>query len=185
MIEQKFCLHTIRPKLWKNGGGQTREIACSLPDEGYWRLSIADVTQEGPFSLFAGLSRILTVIEGSGLCLNIAGQTHNIGFLNPILFSGEDETVSILSDGSIRGFNLIFDQHAWRASAIADCPEYLQTIGTDVPALTAVYCVRGDVLIDDVECLTALEGAIYRNFVGSFSGSNDARALRIDLWASC
>ena len=142
------------------------------------------MTQEGPFSLFAGVSRILTVIEGSGLRLNIAGQTHNVGFLSPILFSGEDETVSILSDGSIRSFNLIFDQHAWRASAIADCPEYSQTIGTGVSALTAVYCVRGDVLLDDVECLTALEGAICRNFVGSFSGSNDARALRIDLWAS-
>ena len=88
MIEQKFCLHTIRPKSWKNGRGQTREIACSLPDEGYWRLSIADGTQEGPFSLFARLSRILTVIEGSGLRLNIAGQTHNFGSLNPIFFPG-------------------------------------------------------------------------------------------------
>ena len=45
------------------------------------------------------------VIEGSSRRLNIAGQTHNAGLLEPILFPGEDETVSILSDGSIRGFN--------------------------------------------------------------------------------
>ena len=51
-------------------------------------------------------------------------------------------------------------------------------------ALTAVYCIREDILLDGTDCLTALERAICRNFVGSFSGSNDARALRIDLWAS-
>ena len=115
--------------------------------------------------------------------LNIAGQTHNVGPLDSILFSGEDETVSILSDGSIRGFNLIFDEHAWRATAIADCTNKLQTIGTDVNALTAVNCIREDILLDGTDCLTALEGAIGGNFVGSFSGSNDSCALRIDLWA--
>ena len=146
-------------------------------------MSIADVMQEEPFSKVNGLSLILPVIEGSAPRLNIAGQTHNVGPLDPILFSWEDETVLILSDGSIRGFNLIFDEHAWRATAIADCPNKLQTIGTNVPALTAVYCIREDILLDGTDCLTALEGAICRNFVGSFSGSNDACALRIDLWA--
>ena len=141
------------------------------------------MTHEGPFSKFNGLSGILMVIEGSSPRLNIAGQTHNVGPLDSILFSGEDETVSILSDGSIRGFNLIFDEHAWRATAIADCTNKLQTIGTDVNALTAVNCIREDILLDGTDCLTALEGAICSNFVGSFSGSNDACTLRIDLWA--
>ena len=141
------------------------------------------MTHEGPFSKFNGFSGILLVIEGSSPRLNISGQTHNVGPLEPISFSGEDETVSILGDGSIRGFNLIFDNHAWCATAIADCPNKLQTIGTDVPALTVVYCIREDILLDGTDCLTALEGAIGGNFVGSFSGSNDSCALRIDLWA--
>ena len=123
------------------------------------------------------------VIGGSSPRLNIASQTHNVGLLEPILFSGEDETVSILSDGSIRGFNLIFDEHASGVATIADCTSKLQTIGTEVHALTAVNCTREDILLDGTDCLTALEGAICSNFVGSFSGSNDACALRIDLWA--
>ena len=91
------------------------------------------------------------MIEGSGPRLNIAGQTHNVGPLDPILFSGEDETVSILSDGSIRGFNLIFDEHAWRATAIADCTNKLQAIGTNVHALTAVNCIQEDILLDGTD----------------------------------
>ena len=146
-------------------------------------MSIADDTHEGPFSKFNGLSDILMVIEGGSRRLNIAGQTNNVGPLETILFSGEDERISILSDGSIRGFNLIFDKNAWRATAIADSSNNLQIIGTDVPARTAVYCIRGDIRLDGTDCLTALEGAICRNFVDSFSGSNDACVLRIDLWA--
>ena len=55
---------------WKNGGGVTREIA-RLDSDGamVWRLSIADVAVEGPFSKFAGMQRILTVIEGAGMRL--------------------------------------------------------------------------------------------------------------------
>jgi environmental stress-induced protein Ves len=54
---------------WKNGGGITHEILKQ--EHGgklLWRLSIAEVASDGPFSLFPGLSRILTVIEGARLC---------------------------------------------------------------------------------------------------------------------
>ena len=57
---------------WKNGGGVTHEIAKSEEDGAWlWRLSIAEVATDGPFSAFLGLSRILTVIEGEGLQLHL------------------------------------------------------------------------------------------------------------------
>ena len=34
-----------------------------------WRLSIAEVDEDGPFSLFEGMARILTVIDGKGMVL--------------------------------------------------------------------------------------------------------------------
>ena len=60
----------LTPRPWKNGGGVTREIAAHPPEAGLdgfdWRLSMADVASDGPFSAFPGIDRTLTVIEGAG-----------------------------------------------------------------------------------------------------------------------
>ena len=69
MIEQFFSRDTITATRWKNGGGVTREVAKSPSQAPFWRVSIANVDQEGPFSSFEGLDRILTVIEGKGMVL--------------------------------------------------------------------------------------------------------------------
>jgi environmental stress-induced protein Ves len=60
---------------WKNGGGETREIAvyppgASLDDFG-WRVSMASVRTDGPFSVFAGVDRTLCILEGEGMELTI------------------------------------------------------------------------------------------------------------------
>jgi environmental stress-induced protein Ves len=53
---------------WKNGGGLTREVMVSPPGAGFeafdWRVSIAEVRDAGPFSVFAGIDRVLTILEG-------------------------------------------------------------------------------------------------------------------------
>jgi environmental stress-induced protein Ves len=61
---------------WKNGGGETVEIACfpegaGLADFG-WRLSTARVAVAGPFSLFPGVDRTLAVLTGEALMLDFA-----------------------------------------------------------------------------------------------------------------
>jgi environmental stress-induced protein Ves len=54
---------------WKNGRGVTREIAAFPRDAGLdsfdWRVSMANVTQGGPFSIFPGVDRVLSVLEGT------------------------------------------------------------------------------------------------------------------------
>ncbi len=63
---------------WKNGGGVTVEIAIHPPgasvDAFDWRVSMATVAQDGPFSSFAGIDRTLAIIEGNGLALAISGR---------------------------------------------------------------------------------------------------------------
>ena len=58
---------------WKNGGGTTTELAQGLArasdQEWSWRISLADVEQSGPFSIFAGIDRITCVVEGDGMDL--------------------------------------------------------------------------------------------------------------------
>lgn len=95
---------------WKNGGGITHEIAREdRPGAPYWRLSIAEVAADGPFSAFPGLSRILTVIEGGGLWLDTPDGTLAALPFQPVAFSGDLPVTSRLVDRSIRDFNLIFD----------------------------------------------------------------------------
>jgi len=95
---------------WKNGGGVTREIAIERRGETLvWRLSMADVASDGPFSNFAGLQRILTVINGVGMdLLSPLGILH-ADYGRPVRFDGGMRVEAKLRDGPIRDFNLIFD----------------------------------------------------------------------------
>jgi len=60
---------------WKNGQGLTEEIAASPPgsdvDSFDWRLSIAHVGADGPFSVFAGVDRTIAVLDGAGMTLDL------------------------------------------------------------------------------------------------------------------
>ena len=95
---------------WKNGGGITHEIARShLGDNWVWRISIADVATDGPFSRFDGMSRILTVIEGKGVDLISSEGVIAARPLKPVSFSGEMDISSSLVDGEIKDLNIIFD----------------------------------------------------------------------------
>ncbi len=95
---------------WKNGGGVTHEIARE-DREGQirWRLSIAEVASDGPFSAFPGLSRILTVIEGAGLHLHTPdGRLDALPF-TPLGFSGDLAVTCRRVGGDVRDFNVIYD----------------------------------------------------------------------------
>lgn len=95
---------------WKNGGGITRDIAkATCGGEFVWRVSRADVSQEGPFSDFAGLLRVLTVISDSGMQLE-----HTSGVLQakpwvPVQFDGALQVSSKLDAGPLTDLNLMFD----------------------------------------------------------------------------
>lgn len=108
----------ISPAPWRNGGGVTRQIASgklgvagtleTVPGDGWdWRLSIADVESEGPFSAFTGMNRILTVIEGEGLAINIDGVEQRLDRYMPLRFDGGAATCATLPAGPIRDFNLM------------------------------------------------------------------------------
>jgi len=95
---------------WKNGGGLTEEIA-TYPDnatlDGFdWRISIAEVARDGPFSLFPGIDRTIALLEGAGMRLR-----HKDGDIvmrtpfEPHAFDGNDAVDCALLDGPIRDFN--------------------------------------------------------------------------------
>ena len=97
--------------LWKNGAGFTLEIARSQGEADFeWRISMADVTTSGPFSLFPNKQRIISVLEGDGMVLHVddlPAKTLNQGDI--FAFHGESQVQSELVDGAIRDLNLIYD----------------------------------------------------------------------------
>jgi len=117
--------HVYRPEdyafmPWKNGGGSTLEIVRqrSVDDSGYdWRLSIAQISADGPFSVFAGYSRIITVLHGDGMVLEVNGvESRALGPIQPMSFDGGAKVRCRLLGSPIEDFNLIYRHDRIQAS---------------------------------------------------------------------
>lgn len=129
---------------WKNSGGTTREIAQAKGPKGFaWRLSMADVETEGPFSAFPGMRRILTVIDGDGLELHDRDQAHVVPCCTPFHFAGDTQIRSVLRAGKIRDFNVIYDADRVGADVrVLDGPLH-KNICPDGRRILAVFGVTG------------------------------------------
>ncbi|MFF1925802.1 HutD family protein [Streptomyces sp. NPDC058221] len=104
---------------WKNGGGVTREIAASpgaATDTFDWRVSLADVTVDGPFSVFPGVDRTLTVVQGAGMDLMVGGEHHIVDEPYwPHDFPGDLETDGRLLAGPVVNLNVMYRRDRTRA----------------------------------------------------------------------
>jgi len=105
---------------WKNGGGVAVDIADAYRDGAtpgdwsamLWRLGRTEIIAAGPFSDLSGYDRILTVIGGRGLVLQIEGGAAPDARepFHPVRFRGEDRIVSRLEAGPVAVLNLIADR---------------------------------------------------------------------------
>lgn len=97
---------------WKNGGGVTREIMAWPPGAGFddfdWRLSMAEVRADGPFSSFPGVDRILAVLQGrlrltieSRRALSISPET------DPAAFPGDAAAYAVVEAGPVLDLNVM------------------------------------------------------------------------------
>jgi environmental stress-induced protein Ves len=98
---------------WKNGMGETVEIVVSPDgaslDDFDWRVSMAHVGSDGPFSLFAGMDRTLCVLEGDGIALAVAERPEVELSLasEPFAFPGDVAITSRLLGGPIIDLNVM------------------------------------------------------------------------------
>ncbi len=104
---------SCRTTPWKNGGGSTTEIAAepagSSLDDFDWRISMARVAADGPFSEFPGIDRTLAVINGKGLILTTGGNApiRLERGSEPIGFAGDIPTSARLTAGEITDLNVM------------------------------------------------------------------------------
>lgn len=95
---------------WKNGGGITRSIAKGMfGDSVAWTISRADVSQDGPFSDFAGMTRVLTVVSGGAMELRAPTHVIDARLWEPVTFDGALQVTSRLTRGPLTDLNLMFD----------------------------------------------------------------------------
>ena len=98
---------------WKNGGGITTEIIvhpanASMADFD-WRISMADVAQDGPFSIFPGIDRTLCILEGAGMSLSIDEREPVVLAMDsdPLPFAADVPVNAVLTGGSIVDLNVM------------------------------------------------------------------------------
>lgn len=98
---------------WKNGKGVTVELArAEVEGALLWRLSMAAVAEDGPFSLFPGIERNLTVISGPGFRLLGAGLSLDCPPLVPVAFPGDVELAATGTGGiASEDFNVMTARH--------------------------------------------------------------------------
>ncbi|MBB3005658.1 HutD/Ves family protein [Cupriavidus alkaliphilus] len=153
---QSFALADIAPTRWKNGGGNTREIAVWPPgagmDDFVWRLSVADIERDGPFSAFPGIDRQIVLLDGAGVALRAddGSFSHRLASVGePFAFSGDTSLESTLLDGATRDFNVMTRRGYCRARVEAFRAGFAVSAGSHTLCLLAVsgtWQAKGDAL---------------------------------------
>lgn len=103
---------------WRNGLGWTREILASpgAAEDWDWRLSIAEIEADAPYSAFPGVEREQVLLSGGGLALDLGAGDERL--LAPphgrLSFPGGVPAQARLLEGRAEVFNLM-----WRPARVA------------------------------------------------------------------
>ena len=142
----------LRRTPWKNGGGETVEMIVHPAGAGLatfdWRISMATVAADGPFSIFPAIDRTLSILDGAGLRLTI-GDRPAVTLTPsspPLTFAGDQPVTATLVGGTITDLNVMSRRghvrhHVERLMLDGRMP--LDTLSGS----TAVFCQTGSLTI--------------------------------------
>lgn len=138
---------------WRNGQGWTREIhvAAVAPGAAWdWRLSIAEIEADGPYSEFPGIGREQVLLSGEGLVLDFGDGEDRV--LAPPhgrqRFDGGRPVRARLAAGRVEVFNLM-----WRTGCVAPRLWHRPLVGSmllfvDPGSTWAVHVMAGRAHVD-------------------------------------
>jgi uncharacterized protein len=143
---------------WKNGLGMTTELLVQPTDATLetfdWRLSMARIGSDGPFSTFPGIDRLLMVLEGS-LTLVVDGHSHTLAPEDEaVRFAGEVAVYATLprkapeSSRSATDLNLMVRRGKCAAS-LSRRVVAPHVAWPPPPTTTAIFCKTADIRADD------------------------------------
>ncbi|CEJ14272.1 Protein Ves [bacterium YEK0313] len=172
---------------WKNGGGTATDYVVEHTADGdvAWRIGTAEIVRDGPFSDYAGVTRVFTIIRGPGLLLDFPGEgERRVAPDRPTRFAGAPAPFSRLDGAHATAFNLLMRDDAFagdveirRGQGLAEPVPAAGTIA--VVALDGVWQITGPA---GEARLTAGWTALADAAAGMvLKGSPDARAAVVRL----
>ena len=142
---------------WRNGLGSTVEIMKrTIPDseDFVWRISMADVVTDGPFSCFNNSDRTLLLLNGNGMTLDIkkeqTNSTETISLSDPLQgarFRGDDPTIATLHNGPITDFNIMTHRDHCDAEVVCGHEPEESNIAINCDE-ALIYCVTGELSVE-------------------------------------
>ena len=181
MTVERFDLRGIEPQPWKNGAGLTREIAFGGASgaDFDWRISLAEVARDAPFSAFPGIDRCIVLLRGAGMRLRSAASgidpvidpaiepaiDHTLTTpLAPFRFSGDVTLDAVLVDGACSDFNVMTRRGVFRSEVSCE-RSATELRGGDV---TLLLCSDGEwqVEADQASTLSPTQVLLWRAPVG-------------------
>lgn len=137
---------------WKNGLGETTEIAVhpegATVDTFDWRVSMARVESDGPFSAFDGIDRTLCILSGAGIRLAVEGRVaaNLTAVTEPYTFPGDQPTVATLLGGAITDLN-VMTRRAGFDHRVRRVPVNGRTAVEAGDGTVLLLCATGSVLV--------------------------------------
>ncbi|MDG1859831.1 MAG: HutD family protein [Emcibacteraceae bacterium] len=117
-----LTLQDYKKMPWKNGLGMTSELAVCHHDDHIkdspflWRISIAGVAEDGPFSIFPNIDRNIMLLEGEGISLDGGDAGHyELSELHKFIsFAGDIDVFGRLYGGDILDLNVMHDRRYFK-----------------------------------------------------------------------
>ncbi len=151
-----FDLRTIPAQPWINGAGTRQELATGTGGgKTLWRIGIAAIERDCPFSTYPGLARLHTIIAGAGTRLTGDGVDLDVRPMDPVAFDAAIPLTCTLTGGPATAFNVLYDPTVIHAELLAlDAGAHIFEARE-----IAVLCVSGSAAIDG-QTLEAGQGAV-------------------------
>ncbi|MBR8184204.1 HutD family protein [Burkholderia ambifaria] len=108
-----YPIDSIPPEPWRNGGGVTKTIATGGSQ---WRVSLASIERDGPYSRFPGMSRVSLVLSGNGVTLQNRDSVVQLRPLVVATYDGDKVWDATLVDGPSMALNAMTVKGRYRAN---------------------------------------------------------------------
>jgi environmental stress-induced protein Ves len=141
---------------WRNGLGETVELLRADGPSGFtWRISRAAIVENGAFSQFPNIDRMLVLLEGDGILLHFPNESRRLDEnFGMIAFPGDVAVNCELLGGACRDLNIMTDRRFFVADVFKHHEDtVVSSTGLSVfYPLSGSWAVNGSILAPETLC---------------------------------